>query len=44
VDATGAWVLTLSPGVLPSGTVKLWARAYDGLGYSAGKLLSLVVI
>ncbi len=44
VDASGAWVLTVAPGVLPTGTVKVWARAYDGLGYSAGKLLSLVVV
>ncbi len=36
---TNSWKITLPAGTLPSGSVRLWARAFDGVGYSAARSL-----
>jgi hypothetical protein len=36
---TNSWKITLPAATLPTGSVRLWARAFDGVGYSAARSL-----
>jgi hypothetical protein len=38
-----SWKLTLAPGTLTAGSLRLWARAYDGVGYSTARSLLVTV-
>jgi subtilisin family serine protease len=40
---TNSWKITLPASTLPSGSVRLWARAFDGVGYSAARSLLLTI-
>jgi ELWxxDGT repeat protein len=42
-SVANSWRLTLAPGTLTAGSLRLWARAFDGVGYSLVRGLSLTV-